>query len=334
MKKNRFMIFAAVSFLFLAGMACNFPGIAAPTPFVFPTPDLTMTAMFNPTQTIDLVETISPPTGEAAITTPEGGETIPPTELPAITDLPPALTATPNQPSPTATATLAPTVTRSMAGPGMRQENSVAGIYFATPLTIDGSFQDWGIDTYPIDNVVFGAGNWEGRADLSGSMRVAWDEDYLYLAVRVRDDRYVQNATGRDLFKGDSLEILFDREISSDYYDSSLSADDYQLGISPGSPTPGVNPQAYLWFPRHIEGPRSNVIIGAASEEEGYRVEVAIPWSVFEVTPSPGQHFGFAVSISDNDNPNENVQQSMVSNVPGRRLTDPTTWGDLTLVNP
>jgi hypothetical protein len=41
--------------------------------------------------------------------------------------------------------------------------------------------------------------------------------------------------------------------------------------------------------------------------------------------------YGFAFAVSDNDNPNANEQQSMISNVPDRRLTNPTTWGNLVL---
>jgi hypothetical protein len=161
----------------------------------------------------------------------------------------------------------------------------------------------------------------------------AWDEDYLYISVRVRDDEYVQNARTREIFMGDSLEVLIDAKVQEDYYFRQLSPDDFQLGISPGSPTPGQNPEAYLWYPASIEGKRTDVIIGAESVEGGYYVEVAIPWDVFEVSPDEGDHFGFAFSVSDNDRAAENVQQSMVSNISNRHLTDPTTWGDLQLVD-
>jgi hypothetical protein len=78
---------------------------------------------------------------------------------------------------------------------------------------------------------------------------------------------------------------------------------------------------------------RSGVVIAAQRNEteQVTRYEVAIPWSVFEVKPKSGQHFGFVLSVSDNDNLSQNVQQKMVSNVKTRILTDPTTWGDLTL---
>ena len=92
--------------------------------------------------------------------------------------------------------------------------------------------------------------------------------------------------------------------------------------------------EAYLWHPKSIEGGQDNVSIASRAREDGYIVEAGIPWSVFDVSPTEGQHFGFAYSISDNDNPNKNVQQSMISFVPIRTLSDPTTWGDLTLVKP
>ena len=79
---------------------------------------------------------------------------------------------------------------------------------------------------------------------------------------------------------------------------------------------------------------KSSVKVAAISTADGYQVEAAIPWSLFSISPQNGQHYGFAFSISDNDNASKNIQQSMVSNISTRVLTDPTTWGDLTLVKP
>jgi hypothetical protein len=60
-------------------------------------------------------------------------------------------------------------------------------------------------------------------------------------------------------------------------------------------------------------------------------VELRIPWSVLQVTPSKGMRLGFLLSVSDNDEVSANVQQSMVSNAPKRVFTNPTTWGELVL---
>jgi hypothetical protein len=324
MKIRRLLILPA-GLLALAVLACNFPFLGAPTEAVFPTPDLTMTAVFNPSPSV--------PTATALIPTqPAPSPTTPPTIF--IPTWTPTLV-----PSPTATATNPPpppppppTPTTSYVGPGSRPKFSLPAQFMDNPPEIDGELDDWDFDRYPIEYVVFGGQNWKGADDLSGRAMLGWDDDYLYLAVRVLDDVYAQNAAEENLFKGDSLEILLDVDVSSDYYYGALSADDYQIGLSPGSPDPGEDPEAYLWFPRSLEGTPRKVAIGARSREDGYIIEAAIPWFTFNVDPSKGQHFGFCLSISDNDNRDKNEQQSMVSSALTRQLSDPMTWGDLTLI--
>lgn len=312
-----------VAFAALAGamLACNFPFVSSPTPIVFPTPDLTMTAVFNPTVTegsaIFPTQTSLPPFASPTAT--QVGQL--PTQLPTNTPLPPTAT-----PLPTATPT------RSYAGPDQRPKFSMTAYSFSNPPVIDARLGEWNQDRYLMESVVFGQSNHSGPEDLSGRAMLGWDDTYFYLGIRVIDDKYVQNAKGADLFKGDSLDILLDTNVPTDYYLGALNGDDYQIGISPGSPNPNENTEAYLWFPKSSEGSRGEVKIATRAREDGYVVEVAIPWTVFAVKPSHGQHFGFALSISDNDNKNQNVQQSMVSYVLTRTLDDPTTWGDLTLI--
>lgn len=214
----------------------------------------------------------------------------------------------------------------------MRPKFSIVGVYFSSPPRIDASLEEWQMDRFRIESVVYGKENHKGPNDLSGRAMVGWDENNLYLGIRVLDQKYVQNARGTNLFKGDSLDILIDTDVPGDFYRAALNGDDFQLGISPGSPNPNQDPEAYLWFPKAVEGSRDQIGIAARSRGDGYVVEAAIPWSVFDVTPFNGQHFGFAFSISDNDNANQNIQESMVSFVPIRTLNDPTTWGDLTLI--
>lgn len=340
--RRKFSLIAAV--LLLSILACNMPQANPSTPFAFATPDLTLTSVFDPnvlpSATFPLPGTpVSTPTsGSAAALTPG---------LPSASPAPASETAAPASPttapatatfmpaSPTAippSATTAPTQTPvSFAGPGARQNTSVMALYMTSEAKIDGVFDEWNMERYPVTSLVAGGSNWGGEADLSGNIMAAWDEEFLYIAARVRDDLFVENATGERLYEGDSVEILFDGDVATDYYLDSLSGDDYQIGISPGMGTLNNAPENYLWYPRSISGFYRRVKASAMGTENGYRLEMKIPWFVFNVTPANGQHYGFAFSISDNDNPNRNAQQSMVSNVATRVLTDPTTWGDLIL---
>lgn len=315
-----------VVLLLLAGvvMACSIP-----LPFVrkaFPaievTPNLTMTALYA-------VEyaTATPPVVPTAM--PEQ-PTLTPSEMPTAT-----VELATNTPTP-ATATLVPTVvpvfiTPVTGGGQTRPGGYFVANYLSTPPVLDGNWDEWTTTQYPAGNVVYGNDNWTGENDLTAAFRIGWDYQYLYVAAKVKDDVYVQNASYHDIYKGDSLEILLDADLYGDWYNDVLSADDYQLGISPGRPDVNGVREAYLWYPYSIAGPRPEVKIAAIKEEGVYRVEAAIPWTVFGVSPAPGRHYGFAFSVSDNDNPSANVQQSMVSSVAGRRLTRPMTWGELVL---
>lgn len=325
-KKSHFLLII----LALLGniLACTIRGAETPTPFSYPTPDLTMTALFAPTQEI-------PATSAEATATSQETSVPQATALPTSTPLPTATQAIPTAtPYPTytpyPTQTPIPT-TVTYDGPGVRPGAGVIAAYLSSPPTIDGSLGDWSETQYPVENVAYGAGEHTSAADLSGTVMMGWDADNLYLGAEVFDDIYVQEATGENLFKGDSIEILLDLNVSDDYYYAQLSGDDYQLGISPGNPIAGSNTEAYLWYPWSVSGPRPQVQIGAAATAQGYIIEAAIPWSMYGLIPNVGDHYGFGFSLSDNDSAGTTVQQSMVSNLANRIFTNPMTWGDLML---
>ena len=324
-----------IIFLLMMSMAgCNLPIKATPKPVIIPTSNASAPTEGEPTPIVltPFIQTATAETGNPAELPPEETQ-------PAATVRPEAATTTLTPLSPTATL-VAPTATQvpptavppTPTIPAMRSGPAAIASFLAKSPAIDGDWGDLPSSTErPAQFVVFGKPNWEGENDLTGSFRVAWDQDYLYIAVKVRDNVYVQETTGKDLFKGDSVEILLDTNVRGDYYVDSLNTDDYQIGISAGNPTVGKNMEAYLWYPAAKTGTRYDIKIGAISSTGIYRVEAAIPWSLLGVTPANGMHFGYAVSISDNDSPGHPGQKTMVSSAPQRDFLDPTTWGDLTL---
>jgi hypothetical protein len=346
MDKIKFRHFI-VAIIILSGLtACTLPGFSTPTPFSFPTQDKTMTALFEPTQS-------SPATSAASVSEDDLQKTNAAAAVPSDTPKPSATEEPP-------TATGAPTDTvepaDEYAGPAVRSGPSIVAEYMEKSPEIDGDLAGWKPPIQKVINhVVFGADKHEGDLDSSGSVVAGWNNDYLFLGIRVKDDRYVQEAAKEKIYLGDSIEILFDRYVSDDYYLQAMTADDYQIGISPGKggivcyinggkvasmslivPTPtscGTNPpEAYKWFPKTQAGVITEIKIGALEGGEGYQIELKIPWSLLGVTnPSAGDHFGFAISINDNDNVGTQKQQTVVSNVPTRFYADPTTWGDLFL---
>jgi hypothetical protein len=214
----------------------------------------------------------------------------------------------------------------------VRMNGTVKAYYTAVAPSIDGDWGDWSAPENPCRFVVVGGQNRSGVSDLDGSYKLAWDENYMYLAVKVRDDKYVQNARIDQLYKGDSIEVLFDSEFYDDFDNTSLNNDDYQVGINPGHTSPKGPKEAYVFYPANQVGPRDDIDIATKRTGGITRIEVAIPWTTFNVVPETGAHYGFAMGISDNDDPVRDQQQTFVSNIRKRTLANPTTWGDLTLV--
>lgn len=337
MKKR--VLFAVLALVF-ASLSCNLPLQDDATPFpespsptagnlaaTF-TPEFTRTLASAPDST-EIPPVVSSVTPVSTLTPEPATATAMPTLTASVT-----VTKPPASPTPPPTVTVAATkaaARTATSAPSTRVVQNAA--YFNTPPVLDGVWDEWKdrSNEYPAGAVVWGRENWDGDADLEASFRAAWDEDYLYLAVKVKDDVYVQNAAGNLLYEGDSIEVLLDTKLNEDLYVRSLSPDDFQLGISPGNPDVDGVREAYLWFPRSLAGPRPGVKIAAVRQSGVYRVEIAIPWRVFEVTPASGMRLGFALSVSDNDNGGVNAQQSMVSNASGRVLVDPTTWTELRL---
>jgi len=314
MNTKRIALFTLVLVTLTSLVACNLPFSSTPTPFVFPTPNQTMTALFqNPVVIPPTVTVQAPPTQPVQTATQP-------------------LAPTPTQPViPVNTATLPPTPTKTSVPTNMRSGPNAVAAYLSTAPTIDGPWSEWTNKAYPADFVVFGSANRKDGDDLGASYRMGWDNTYLYLAVKVYDDVFVQNASGAQIFKGDSIELLLDTNVSGDFFTQSLSSDDYQLGIAAGKGSIGANMEGYLWYPSGKAGNLSGVKMAAVSSDGIWRLEAAIPWSVLGVTPTDGLHLGFVISVSDNDKADENVQQSMVSSTTSRIFTDPTTWGDLVL---
>jgi len=87
-----------------------------------------------------------------------------------------------------------------------------------------------------------------------------------------------------------------------------------------------------VWYPANQVGPRDDIDIASKRTNGITRIEIAIPWTSFNVTPETGAHYGFAFGVSDNDDPLRDSQQTFLSNIRKRVLANPTTWGDLTLM--
>lgn len=352
MRHAPYKLIFALAALLAASLACQTirgaaPEAAAPTsgaPGGTPTANLTLTAVFANSATPIPSGTPAPPTHtaqpRAAAATPTllavnaptltpaqaGGGQGTPSVLqpetnitPIVLDFGPAATPAEGEEAPEDTGRPGP---------------AVEAAYLTKAPQIDGDLRDFSAPVYLLNNAVFGSGFSSGDGDISGQARFGWDSTFLYVGVRVTDNKFVQTATAAQLWRGDSLELLLDADLRADFAAQLIDDDDYQLGLSPGDLLTGNAPEAFLWAPRGRVGVPAGVQIAAALTADGYQMEMAIPWALFDLQPGGGEAYGFLLSISDNDDPSAPRQQTVVSFAPGRALHDPTTWRTLTLLAP
>lgn len=239
---------------------------------------------------------------------------------------------------PTETSAIAPTSTlpaTAVATTVPLGSGATEASFVTAPPTIDGNLDDWGGTIAASSaNRVYSVAGWDGSDDLTAVWQLTWDNSNLYVAVTVTDDTHVQTASGNQIFRGDGVDMQFDTARDADYGDG-LSPDDFQITLSPGD-FAGSGPTVFRYRGTAsgtiLDAPGGNsVTVAAQQTADGYTLEAAIPWTDLNLEPAEGLTIGLSLNANDNDTVGTAVQEVMMSHMPNRTLTNPTTWGTLTL---
>jgi LmbE family N-acetylglucosaminyl deacetylase len=178
-----------------------------------------------------------------------------------------------------------------------------------TPISkrrkVDGLLDDWeGSVSYPIS-----AGNiWSGAvqggdADCSGLVRAGYDQDFLYVAIEVRDDVVVSNIAPDDIkghWRSDAVEICIDPSGRSE---NTLTV--FKAGIFPGTTESQLARAARDADGNQgiIEQTAPSMKVASSFSKEGYVIETAIAWADMPGGKAPlaGHTIGLNVILYDGD---------------------------------
>ena len=189
----------------------------------------------------------------------------------------------------------------------------LAAQYAKTKPKIDGRIDkgEYGAEMlkFRIDNSaqVYGAPQkWEGADDLSADGYINYDDDSVYVAMKVKDNVFRQINSADRMWNGDSLQVLF-------VFDGTKTGTEYCISIPNGE----TNAKVY----RHMQEDNNGGLGGetatglfeyaeaAVKNEGGYTTyEVRFPfdkirWHYDETIdkPEPGRTMWFSVCINDDD---------------------------------
>ena len=140
---------------------------------------------------------------------------------------------------------------------------------------------------------------WGGRSDLSAEARARWDDSYLYLGIRVWDDKLVTRDDLRKAYLGDSVEVFLSTHGRDEETPGRAAVKSCQICFRPASGK--RRPDAWFVAPGSDLGIESDAIRMASSRtSDGYLMEIALPFSD-AFRGEAGRIVGFDLAVNDAD---------------------------------
>ncbi len=186
-------------------------------------------------------------------------------------------------------------------------EDLVVECLRGTPDAIDGDLSDWNLEAMTPavldteEQLHSGQATWDGPDDSSGEFYVLWDDEYIYIAVVMKDDKLSQNKTGGSIWNADAIEVFF----------STLNAvggcaEHYQYGFD-------FKEQTWNWC--NMDGAGQSAIdylqVGSTITVDGYICEAAIEYGqMLSLDFSAGNNIGFHPVFDDTDNGDRELQMT------------------------
>ncbi|MGE5557846.1 MAG: sugar-binding protein, partial [Bacillota bacterium] len=148
------------------------------------------------------------------------------------------------------------------------------------------------IPAYTLSKNVIGA---PAPDDFSGTCKVAWDDDHLYLYVEMIDDTPV-NVTGG----ADDAELFLDGDNSKSL---SYDVNDFQYVFRYNTSTPEETKHNAV----------TGVVMATVQTANGFTVEVKIPWATLGVIPYSGKLIGIDICGDDTDDTENGIREFKIA---------------------
>ena len=220
---------------------------------------------------------------------------------------------------------------KALIGKGFPIKWFIAGE--AKDITIDGIMEDAWLKAEKIEiapDTNFAEGDIRNSLDLSGDVRVLWDESNIYILVSVKDDVPMKNRYERlDLWKGDCVELFISVDPTKI---PAVGYSDYDFQILIGT-------NGRMWIPGQRKGGIRNSVpllsrAAAKKSEDGYILEAKINIANFRdssfKTFSKGAILGFDIAVGDADESGMR-DAKLVWNGTADGYKDSAIWGRLRL---
>lgn len=163
----------------------------------------------------------------------------------------------------------------------------------ASTIIIDGNNDDWDRTGLEIPLVADVFGNTDSTGFYS-TVKLAWDDQYIYLLAEVHDDVVFQNNEA-PLWRNDGMELFLTKKKGTSEILQILIAqpltDDF----------PVAQIQTAYFGKTKKEADPGEILISSQITDKGYNTELAVPFSFLNAEPAFGDTLGLNFYIGDSD---------------------------------
>lgn len=202
------------------------------------------------------------------------------------------------------------------------QDGAVASRVGPGAVVVDGDLGEWSdggavsIATERSLVDVSQPGAWKGPYDSAATLRLRWDDDCLYVAARIFDDRPLPPRDAKAAYEWDCLELF-------------LSPDGTAVVQGLLFPFAADHKGPKVWW-LHA-GSDLGSRVACRMVPHGYVIETAIPWAGLGMRPRAGASLPFTFHLDDTDAAGLKRRSVLVWQGDTSNFTSPKQWGTLKL---
>ena len=166
-------------------------------------------------------------------------------------------------------------------------------IPYAGNITIDGDLSDWknrGLKI-PLNTNRFGQMD---TVNLLAFARLAWNEEYLYLMAEIQDDILHQDSNA-PLWRNDGIEVFLSAKKGTNNFVQYL----INPALTVDFPSPQHQKRNYISGETSFN--TSELLVASKNTSNGYVIELAIPFSILQISPKTDDTLAFNFYINDSD---------------------------------
>jgi hypothetical protein len=167
-------------------------------------------------------------------------------------------------------------------------------------------------------------------ADLSADIYMAWDDAFIYIAVRVYDSELnFLNTSGGQLNSQDAVQLMFNPgNYTGNYASAGAAATMFDFAADTSD---GAGPSFYGRNDAAFNDPQ-NVIMDASITADGYIIEIALKNEAFGLTPEITDSIGMGFILSDADGGSHETLLSDTSSDGAWDVTQTSSWNNFVFI--